>query len=189
MSDAPAKSSSAESAGLAGNAGLRQSPASSPMNPYLAGIFLGLAVLAAFFILGSGFSVSEGLARLAAFIARHFSSAGAGTGVASGPIGPAPLTSYTFFMLLGLFAGALVSAVAGRRARFPSARGLAAPRRLLLILAGGLLAGFAISLAQGVLLDQMLHGGVLLVTGSFVFLICFLIAGYAAAWGFRKVLR
>jgi len=154
------------------------------MNPYLAGIFLGLAVLAAFFILGSGFSVSEGLDRLAAFIAHRI-----GIDAASGPIGPAPLTSYTFFMLLGLFAGALVSAATGRRARFPSARGLAAPRRLLLILAGGLLAGFAISLAQGGLLDQMLHGGVLLVTGSFVFLICFLIAGYAAAWGLRKVLR
>jgi len=139
-----------------------------PINPYLAGMFLGLAVLASFLILGSGFSASEGLTRLLAWTPYH----------------------NTFFMLLGLFAGALISALTGKRMRLWPERGpLPLKRRLLLILTGGILAGFALYLISKGLFDQMLNGGVLLSIFGFVFLICFLIAGYAAARIAKRMFR
>jgi len=163
------------------------------MNPYLAGIFLGLAILAAFLILGSGFSASEGLSRLASLTLHQIPPAAPQAGAPSGSwlSGwlPGALSSHAFFMLLGLFAGALVSALMGKRLRFQLERGpVPLNRRLLLVLAGGILAGLALGLAQGGLFDQMLHGGVLLYVGAFVFLLCFLIAGYAATRLLRRVL-
>jgi len=164
------------------------------MNPYLAGIFLGLAILASFLVLGSGFSASEGLVRLSALVQHQIPAAQAQAGAPSGSwlSGwlPEPLNSYTFFMLLGLFAGALVSALANKRMCFrPEGGPLTPKRRLLMILGGGILAGLALGLARGGLFDQMLHGGVLLHVGAFLFLACFLVAGYVAARFLRRALR
>jgi len=160
------------------------------MNPYLAGMFLGLAIFASFLILGSGFSASEGLARLADWILRQTMPAHAGAGTAFGSWFPAPLASHTFFMLLGLFAGAFISALTGKRLRARMERGpLPLRRRLLLLLAGGILAGCALGLAQGGLFDQMLDQGVLLIVSAFVFLLSVPVAGYAAVRIARRAIR
>ena len=42
-----------------------------PTNPYIAGIFLGLTLLASFLILGAGLGASGGLARISAFVEGH----------------------------------------------------------------------------------------------------------------------
>jgi hypothetical protein len=158
------------------------------MNPYLAGMFLGLTLLASYLILGVGLTASGGFARMGAWLEHKLLPARVETLVSIASWFPAPLSSYLVFMVLGVFAGGLLSALTAGRMRFTVERGPTATcsRRLILTLVGGLLAGFAASLAQGDVLGQGLSGAALLTTGGFVFLGCFLAAGYLAAWAFGR---
>ncbi|PKN67633.1 MAG: hypothetical protein CVU57_02500 [Deltaproteobacteria bacterium HGW-Deltaproteobacteria-15] len=158
------------------------------MNPYLAGVILGLTLLVSYLVLGAGLGASGGIARIAA----HIESVLAPSRVASseyfGAWGKEPLNYYLVFMLVGIFVGGLISAVAARRVRFQVERGRKASTglRLGLALAGGILAGFASRLAQGCTSGQALSGGAMLLSGSLVFLVCVFAGGYAAAWFVRR---
>lgn len=158
------------------------------MNPYLAGMFLGLTLLASYLILGAGLGASGGFARFGAWLEHHILPGRTEASAYFGPWFPAPLSYYLVFMVLGVFAGGLLSALSGGRLRFMIERGPTASRlvRLLLALAGGVLAGFAARLAQGCTSGQGLSGGALLFTGSFVFLGCLFATGYLTAWAFRR---
>lgn len=158
------------------------------MNPYLAGVVLGLTLLASFVILGAGLGASGGLARLAAvgegcLLPEHTR--------ASEYFGPwladAPLRYYLVFMLVGVFAGGLFSALRGGRFLWRVERGRSATRglRLTLALLGGVVVGFASRLAQGCTSGQALSGGALLLTGSLLFMGCVFAGGYATAWFVR----
>ena len=57
---------------------------------------------------------------------------------------------------------------------------------LLLALGGGILVGYASSLASGCTSGQALTGGALLANGSIVFMLCVFAGGYAAAYFVRR---
>ncbi len=59
-------------------------------------------------------------------------------------------------------------------------------KRICFALAGGLMVGYASRLAQGCTSGQALSGGAMLLTGSFVFLVCLFAAGYAGAYFVRR---
>lgn len=166
-------------------------PPPPPMNPYLAGMFLGLTLLASYLILGAGLGASGALARFGAWLEHLALPARVEANAYFGGWFPDPLSYYLVFMLLGVFAGGLFSALAGGRARVWVERGPTASRlsRLVLALAGGALTGFAARLAQGCTSGQGLSGGALLLTGSFVFLGCVFATGYLTAWIFRRQWR
>lgn len=157
------------------------------MNPYLAGIFLGLVLLASFLILGAGLGASGGIARLGAALEAALAPQHTQASRYFGPWGPNYLSYYLVFMLLGAFLGGLISAVAAKRLHFTVERGLACrvKNRLIYALIGGLLVGFASRLAQGCTSGQALSGGAMLLTGSLVFMVCLFVSGYAAAKFFR----
>ena len=116
------------------------------MNPYLAGVILGLTLLASYLVLGAGLGASSGIARIAAYLESGLASSHVGSSEYFGAWGKEPLNYYLVFMFLGVFVGGLISAVLSGRFKFQVERGLKAPRqfRLVLALAGGVLAGFAI---------------------------------------------
>jgi uncharacterized membrane protein YedE/YeeE len=157
------------------------------MNPYLAGIFLGLVLLAAFLVLGAGLGASGGIARLGAalegVVAPHHTQASA----YFGPWGPNYLSYYLVFMLLGTFLGGFISALAAKRLHVTVEQGRACPMktRVTYALAGGLLAGFASRLAQGCTSGQALTGGAMLLSGSLAFMVALFASGYATARFFR----
>lgn len=163
-------------------------PDSPPMNPYLAGMFLGLTLLASYLILGTGLGASGGFARFGAWLEHQILPARVEASAYFGPWFPAPLSYYLIFMVLGVFAGGFISAASGGRLRFKIERGPTASSstRLILALLGGILAGFASRLAQGCTSGQGLSGGALLLTGSFVFMGCLFATGYLTAWAFRR---
>lgn len=158
------------------------------LNPYLAGIMLGLALLASFLILGDGLGASGGLARLAAALEASLAPRHVESSAYFGPWGPDYLNYYLVFMLLGAFLGGLVSALAAKRLRLTVERGKACgiKNRLIFALDGGLLVGFASRLAQGCTSGQALTGGAMLLTGSLVFLMSLFASGYAVARLFRE---
>lgn len=158
------------------------------MNPYLAGMILGLTLLASYLILGAGLGASSGIARIAAYLESGLAPSHVGSSEYFGAWGKDPLDYYLVFMLFGVFVGGLFSAVMARRLKFQVERGRKASRkfRLGLALAGGVLAGFASRLAQGCTSGQALSGSAMLLSGSLVFLLCVFAGGYAAAWFVRR---
>lgn len=163
-------------------------PERPPMNPYLAGVFLGLTLLASYLILGAGLGASGALARFGAWAEHLVLPARVEANAYFGPWFPGPLSYYLVFMVVGVFAGGLFSALSGGRVRVGVERGPTASRmrRLILALLGGVLAGFASRLAMGCTSGQGLSGGAIFLTGSFVFMGCLFAAGYLTAWAFRR---
>jgi uncharacterized membrane protein YedE/YeeE len=157
-------------------------------NPYLAGILLGLVLLASFVVLGTGLGASGGIARIGASVSMCVSASHTLGSAYFGKWGAQPLNYYLVFMFGGTFLGALFSALLANRVRIQIERGAASSvrRRLWYALVGGLIAGFASRLAQGCTSGQALSGGALLLSGSIVFMLCLFASGYATAWFVRR---
>lgn len=157
-------------------------------NPYLAGVLLGLALLASFLVLGAGLGASGGIARVGAFLECRVAPEHVSACEYFGAWGETPLRYYLVFMLVGVFLGGLFSAVLADRVRLGVERGRAASLGLRVSLAavGGVLAGFASRIASGCTSGQALTGSAMLASGSLVFLVCVFAGGYAGAWFVRR---
>jgi len=158
------------------------------MNPYLAGIGLGLTLLTSFLVLGAGLGASSGLARIAACAELCIARAHTLSSEYFGKWGQTPTQYYLVFMLAGIFIGGLCSALLANRMQLQIERGKQSSARLrsTFALIGGILVGFASRLANGCTSGQALTGTALLLTGSFVFLVCIFVGGYSTARLFRR---
>ena len=158
------------------------------MNPYLAGVLLGLTLLASFLILGAGLGASAGIARVGAFAESCVAAEHVLSSEYFGRWGAQPLRYYLVFMLAGTFLGGLFSALLANRLGLRIERGRAASAGLRagLALAGGIIVGYASRLAQGCTSGQALTGGAMLLSGSLLFMCCVFAGGYATAWFVRR---
>ena len=158
------------------------------MNPYLAGVLLGLTLLASYILLGAGLGASAGIARIGAFLEGCVSRSHTLSSEYFGKWGATPLHYYLVFMFVGVVLGGLFSSLLANRVRIGVEKGKKAPRglRLGLAMIGGLLVGFASRLAQGCTSGQALTGSALLLSGSLLFLVCIFAGGYAAALFVRR---
>ena len=157
-------------------------------NPYIAGFFLGLTLLAAFLILGTGLGASGAMARFGAALEHIVAPSHTQESLYFGAWGEYPLRHYLVFMVAGVFFGGLVSALSARRINFDIEKGAQCTMklRLALSLLGGVLVGFASRMAGGCTSGQALSGGALLLTGSLVFMISLFAGGYAVAYFVRR---
>ena len=105
-----------------------------------------------------------------------------------GKFGDAPLNYYLVFMMIGIFLGSLVSALFAGRFCLTVESGLKCSvfLRIVFSLVGGVLVGFASRLSRGCTSGQALSGCSLLLTGSFLFLICIFAGGFMTAKLFRR---
>jgi uncharacterized membrane protein YedE/YeeE len=158
------------------------------MNPYLAGVGLGLTLLASYIILGTGLGASGGIARMGAYFEQLVAETHTLNSSYFGKWGNNPLYYYLVFMFAGIFIGGFFSALLGKRVNVSLIKGKSASGVLRVILAviGGVLSGFAARLAGGCTSGQALSGGAMLLSGSMVFMICLFAGGYAAAWFVRR---
>ena len=165
-----------------------KSSAKPYMNPYLAGACLGLVLTGSFLILGTGLGASSGLARIAAAIEGWLLPQHTADTLYFGAWGKTPLDYYLVYMFIGTIIGGLISAVGEKRLSFQLERGrrCSSWTRIMLALIGGFLVGYASRMAQGCTSGQALTGGAVLLTGSFVFLVCLFASGYAAAYFVRR---
>ena len=158
------------------------------LNPYAAGVLLGLMLLASFLVLGVGLGASAGIARVGAYVQGCVMPAHVQGSEYFGSWGAEPLRYYLVYMFVGTLLGGLVSAIVARRVQPQLERGTTAPRglRIWLALGGGVLVGFASRLASGCTSGQALTGGATLATGSLLFLVCVFVGGYATAYFVRR---
>jgi hypothetical protein len=162
------------------------------MNPYLAGIGLGLVLLAAFVIMGRGLGASGAFNAFAAWIAGLVAPGTTRENAflseyLTGGIGH-PLKSWLFFEVLGVFAGGLISALLASRVVVGVEKGPRASVRLRLTLAfaGGALSAVGAAIARGCTSGQALTGGSLLNLGSWVFMLSVFGGAYALAYFVRR---
>jgi len=156
-------------------------------NPYVAGVVLGLVLLASFLIMGFGLGSSGAVTRIGVgaahmvapqaieqngYFARYFG-------------GSHILDNWLVFLFLGLFLGGLVGSYSGGRLKAEIIRGekrLVSPwRRLAYAVVGGILMGVAARFARGCTSGQALTGGALLSVGSWVFMLAVFAGGYLMA--------
>lgn len=173
---------------------VRRRAAQPHMNPYLAGIGLGLVLLAAFVLVGRGLGasgafnstmawllsmVAPGYLRSNEFLSDYMTG------------GEHPLKSWLVFEVVGVFAGALLSGLLAGRAAGTVEKGprISTAARLGFAFAGGSLMAFGAGLARGCTSGQGLTGGALLNLGSWAFMMCFFGGAYAVALLMRRQWR
>ncbi|MGE5234647.1 MAG: YeeE/YedE thiosulfate transporter family protein [Acidobacteriota bacterium] len=168
-------------------------PVAAYSNPYLAGLGLGLVLLAAFVIVGRGLGASGA-----------FSSAVAAGVQAVAPVhaqsndfyaeyleGGNPLKSWLVFEILGVLVGGFLSgALAGRVHRtIEKGPSVSVRWRVVGAFSGGALMGAAAKLARGCTSGQALTGGAQLNLGSWIFMLSVFAGGYAVAYFVRRQWR
>lgn len=159
------------------------------MNPYLAGFGLGLVLLAAFLIMGRGLGATAASGSVVAWLAGLVNPEWTAANPAlKGYYADPPWTNWTVYLIVGAFAGALVSAwLAGRiRPRIERGPHLSVQARLALAFAGGAIAAAGAKLAKGCTSGQALTGGAQLNLGSWVFMLAVFAGAYLLAWFVRK---
>ena len=171
-----------------------ETPARPYANPYLAGIGLGLVLLAAFVVSGRGLgasgafgaaasgtvgAIAPGAADASAYFSRYRHA----------PAGP--WRNWVLIEIAGAIAGGYLSARLAGRLRREIARGPRMPvgARLGTAAAGGAVMAVGAILARGCTSGQALSGGALLSVGSWLFAISAFAAAYATAPFFRRAWR
>jgi hypothetical protein len=159
-------------------------------NPYVAGVALGLVLLATFLLTGKGLGASGasfrvGVAAVQTVAPGHVEAVPLMAGATED--GP-PLRYWLVFEVLGVvlggFLGALTSGRLGRETLRGPTFGVAP--RLMLAVGGGALMGVGAQMARGCASGQALSGGALFSAGAWIFFLCFFAGGYALAWFVRR---
>jgi uncharacterized membrane protein YedE/YeeE len=162
------------------------------MNPYLAGVLLGVVLFLAFFVTGGGLGASAALSRvqtgvLDAVAPGHVDRVAYFAEMAGGL--RSPWAHSSIYMLVGTLLGGLASGLWNRRARLETRKGprISTGARWALAFAGGIIMAYGARLARGCTSGHGLSGGAVLSVGSWAFLFSIFASGYAVAWFFRRL--
>ena len=154
-------------------------------SPYLAGVGIGLVLIAAYVVMGHGVGVSGALTSVAGTVttvATNAPASAAWRGYAA-PGFAALLSDWFVVEVIGITLGGLASAaLAGRlRRETERGRGVGVSRRVAFALGGGAIMGIGARLAKGCTSGQGLTGGSLLSVGSWIFIATAFAAAYLIA--------
>lgn len=159
-------------------------------NPLLAGILLGIVLLATFTMTGHGLGVTGFTTRLTAWIGLHVAPA---VTHANNYLGGMleegkPLDAWITWQVIGLAIGAFLSALLAKRIRFQldGKKLLGGAKRPLTALIGGILAGFGARLAAGCTSGLGLSGTAVLSLAGFTFLCAFFVIGLLVSRFLKK---
>jgi hypothetical protein len=161
-------------------------------NPYLAGIGLGLVLLASYVIMGRGLGASGALTTLVAVGANAAAPAHAAANAFYreylGDGSKNPLMDWLVFEVIGVFVGGFISGALAGRIRVITEKGpnISARSRLFFAFIGGGLMGVGAKLARGCTSGQALTGGAVLNVGSWAFMLCVFGGAYAMAYFIRR---
>jgi hypothetical protein len=162
------------------------------MNPYLAGVLLGLVVLAANFIAGRGVGASGAIK--SAIVAGMETIAPSHTANATfykdfgESHGGNPLNTWLVYQMLGVLVGGFLSGIIARRItwRVEHSPKITSKRRLIFALSGGILFGFGSQLGRGCTSGSALSGMAVLSLQGFISMMAIFGTAFAFAYFFRK---
>ncbi|MCU0848834.1 MAG: YeeE/YedE family protein [Spirochaetes bacterium] len=162
------------------------------INPYLGGVLLGIVLFLAYYLTSNGLGASGAVSRVQIALVdlvapSHVDRVAYFAEKAGGNINA--LDSGSVFMLLGVFIGGMLSGIANRRLK-PETRkgpGITDRERWVFAFIGGAVMGYGARMARGCTSGQALSGGAVLAVGSWVFMFCVFIGGYALAYFVRRL--
>lgn len=165
------------------------------MNPYLAGIGLGLVLLFSFIIMGRGLGASGALSSAVAATVQKVAPEHANNNsfyseyLGDGTVNP--LKDWLVFEVIGVFIGGFLSGhLAGRiKKSIDKGPSISSRSRLMFAFLGGALMGVGAKLGRGCTSGQALTGGALLNLGSWVFMLMVFAGAYGAAYFVRRQWR
>ena len=160
-------------------------------SPYIAGVLLGLTLLAALLIAGNGLGATAFPKRTLALAADKVAPEWAERNPAIGGYlesGTNPLKNWLVIEVIGVGLGAFIGALSAGRFRTAVEKGprISTRARLVYAAGGGVVMGFAAALARGCTSGQALSGGATLATGSWIFMLMVFAGGYSLAWTMRR---
>ncbi len=162
------------------------------MNPYLAGVLLGLVLLSAMYFSGRGLGASGGLkyavvaaveavdkqhAIESSYYSKYFEN------------GENPLKSWLALEVLGMFLGGFISGALSGRLKFTVEHSpkISKNKRLLFAFLGGVFFVYGAQLARGCTSGAALSGMAVLSVAGFVTMIGIFGSAYLFAWFFRRL--
>jgi uncharacterized protein len=164
------------------------------MNPYLAGFFLGLVLLATIFVTGRGLGASGAVksvvvASVAAVAPGHAAHSDF-YGAYVGPGKDNPLKAWLVFEVIGVLLGAYVSGLVAGRLKVVTEAGPRVARpwvRWVFAAIGGALFGIGAQFARGCTSGAALSGMAVLSTAGFVTMLAIFGTGYVLAYFARRL--
>ena len=155
------------------------------MNPLLAGVLLGMVLLATFVITGHGLGATGFTTRLTAWLGMHLAPLSTSTNDYLGGMveDGNPLSAWITWQVVGVALGALLSAFLAKRIhiQLDGKQFLGGAKRPITALIGGLLAGIGARIAAGCTSGLGLSGAAVLSLAGFVFLATFFTVGLLAS--------
>jgi uncharacterized membrane protein YedE/YeeE len=163
------------------------------MNPYLAGVLLGLVLLATIYITGRGLGASGAFksvvtATVQQVAPQHAASHSFYTDyAASNPRGV--MNNWLVFEVLGVLIGAFLSGLISNRVALKFEKGPRATNwaRVIGAIAGGALFGYGSQMGRGCTSGSALSGMAVMSLGGIVTMMAIFGMAYALAWFFRKL--
>ena len=147
------------------------------MNPLLAGLLLGMVLLATFVFTGHGLGATGFTTRLTAWIGMYVAPVAANANDYLGGMVEEgrPLNAWITWQVIGVAIGALLSAFVAKRIhiQLDGKKFLGGSKRPLTALFGGILAGFGARVAAGCTSGLGLSGAAVLSLAGFTFLATF----------------
>jgi len=161
------------------------------INPYLAGVLLGLVLFTSFFLTGNGLGASGGIQRMVVSVEdvvapEHIDRIPYLIAMARGE--KHPLDNWVVMVAIGTVLGGFLSGLVNGRLKVETNKGprISKHQRWAFALAGGVIMGYGARLARGCTSGQALSGGAVLSVGSWAFMFAVFAGGYALAWFVRK---
>jgi len=162
------------------------------MNPYMAGVLLGLVLLAAMFFSGRGLGASGGIkysvvslvgaidkqhVEKSPYYSKYFAN------------GKSPLKSWLALEVLGVLLGGFISGALSGRLKFKIEKSpkISNRKRLLFAFLGGVFFVYGAQLARGCTSGAALSGMAVLSVAGFVTMLAIFGSAYMFAWFFRKL--
>jgi len=162
------------------------------MNPYLAGFFLGLILLAAFYLSGRGLGASGAMKSVVVAAVDSVAPEHAAESTFYSKYtadGKSPMVSWLVFLAVGLIIGANFSGIVSDRMKFTIEKGpnIKNGTRLMMAVLGGILFGIGAQFGRGCTSGAALSGMAVLSTAGYLSMISIFGTGYLVAWIFKKL--
>lgn len=162
------------------------------MNPYLAGMMIGLMMIAAYYFSGEGLGASGAVKScVVATIdaVNHDYAKEASFSAARVSEEKSPLKNWLVFEVLGVIFGAIISAALSNRLKLKIGKSpkISNKNRLIYALIGGILFGIGSQLGRGCTSGMVMSGMAVLSLSGFIGMMAIFGGGYMIAYFFRKI--
>lgn len=162
------------------------------MNPYLAGLLLGLLLLFTFYLTGRGLGASGAFKSLTVAAVESVSPEHAANSKFYKEYlkehSDGPLMNWLVFEIMGVVVGAFLSGLVAGRLNFKIEKGprISSTTRLIAAFLGGMLWGIGSQLGRGCTSGAALSGLAVMSTGGILTMISIFAGAYLFAYFFRK---